>query len=1188
MKLWEVFRFEIGHQARRYSTWAYAAALLALALQMATEVYIAGARDGLYLYNAPFVIASVTLMGSMLGLVSAAALAGDAAARDVQLRMHPLFYSAPVGKGAYQGGRFLAAFALNALLLLAIPLAVLLAAPLWGLEAEFRGPFRIGGYVGAYLAIALPNAFVATALGFALAALTRRAVASYLGSVLLFFAMMFSWQFLAAQMGRWQLAKYLDPIGITVLSEAGKSWTAAEKNTLYIGLQPSLITNRLLWMGIAMAALAITYLRFRFAHPPVGGRSRRAMRAAEAVGATPSAPVVVPIVPRAFGVRTRLHQVLAVAAESFRLIVTSWGGAALAFLTIVLVLTGPEWMEHMGVPLVPTTDLVVGPLGDFGEPIWMIIPVMIVFYAGELVWREREAGLGEMADAVPVPDWVSFVGKFAGLALVLAALQVLMMAGAMLVQASLGYRDFQLDLYVRILFGLQLADYLLFALLAFVIHVVVNQKYAGHLALVMAYAVMAFGPSMGMDNHLLVYGSDPGWSYSDMRGFGALLGPVVVYKLYWAAWALMFGVAARLLWVRGREAGWVSRMRVARRRFTHPVARVAAVAMALILGLGGFAAYNTYLLNDHESDSAATAARAEYERRYGRYEGVAQPRLTATHLHVEIHPGRREVEIRGSYRLVNAGAVPIRSVHVATASEVETGTIGFDRPATRRLADEQLGHRIYALAQPLQSGDSLEMRFSIRHAPRGFSDDDAVAVNGTYFIGRDWLPAIGYQPGRELANAADRRAHGLAPRPVRAPGDVAARMELPEPRIGFEAIVGTAAGQTAFAPGTLRRTWMKDGRRYFHYSTDAPIRNDFAIFSAQYAVRRGRAGGVDVEVVHHPGHAWNVDGMVRGLAASLEYHTKHFGPYPHAQLRLVEHPGDGLSLHAYPINISYQEKFALMDPRHDAREVDFPFAIVAHEVAHQWWGNQVMPARVDGAPLLSESLAWYSALGVVEATYGPEHLRRLLGLMREAYLTPHSRAAAPLLRADDWLLYSRKGPFAMYALREYVGEQRVNGALRRFLQVHGSGVPPLPTSLDLYRELQAATPDSLRPLLADLFERNTYWELATEQASAQLLPDGTWRVTLDVQARKVVVDSAGGERELPMDDLVEIGVYAASADAKPGEPLYRRMHRVRSGEHRITVIVPRRPARAGIDPRILLIDDEPGDNLADVAVRTPR
>jgi hypothetical protein len=328
--------------------------------------------------------------------------------------------------------------------------------------------------------------------------------------------------------------------------------------------------------------------------------------------------------------------------------------------------------------------------------------------------------------------------------------------------------------------------------------------------------------------------------------------------------------------------------------------------------------------------------------------------------------------------------------------------------------------------------------------------------------------------------------------------------------------------------------------------------------------------------------------MVRGLAASLEYHTKHFGPYPHAQLRLVEHPGDGLSLHAYPINISYQEKFALMDPRHDAREVDFPFAIVAHEVAHQWWGNQVMPARVDGAPLLSESLAWYSALGVVEATYGPEHLRRLLGLMREAYLTPHSRAAAPLLRADDWLLYSRKGPFAMYALREYVGEQRVNGALRRFLQVHGSGVPPLPTSLDLYRELQAATPDSLRPLLADLFERNTYWELATEQASAQLLPDGTWRVTLDVQARKVVVDSAGGERELPMDDLVEIGVYAASADAKPGEPLYRRMHRVRSGEHRITVIVPRRPARAGIDPRILLIDDEPGDNLADVAVRTPR
>jgi hypothetical protein len=47
------------------------------------------------------------------------------------------------------------------------------------------------------------------------------------------------------------------------------------------------------------------------------------------------------------------------------------------------------------------------------------------------------------------------------------------------------------------------------------------------------------------------------------------------------------------------------------------------------------------------------------------------------------------------------------------------------------------------------------------------------------------------------------------------------------------------------------------------------------------------------------------------------------------------------------------------------------------------------------------------------------------------------------------------------------------------------------------------------------------------------------------------------------------------------------MHRIRTGQQTITVTVPGRPARAGIDPRHLLIDVEPGDNLMDVQDPTP-
>jgi len=77
------------------------------------------------------------------------------------------------------------------------------------------------------------------------------------------------------------------------------------------------------------------------------------------------------------------------------------------------------------------------------------------------------------------------------------------------------------------------------------------------------------------------------------------------------------------------------------------------------------------------------------------------------------------------------------------------------------------------------------------------------------------------------------------------------------------------------------------------------------------------------------------------------------------------------------------------------------------------------------------------------------------------------------------------------------------------------------------------------------------------------------------------VDSVGVEREILMDDVVEVGVYGADgANGAQGAPLYLRTHRVRAGDQRITVTVPRRPARAGVDPRNLLIDATPGDNVA--------
>jgi ABC-2 type transport system permease protein len=204
--------------------------------------------------------------------------------------------------------------------------------------------------------------------------------------------------------------------------------------------------------------------------------------------------------------------------------------------------------------------------------------------------------------------------------------------------------------------------------------------------------------------------------------------------------------------------------------------------------------------------------------------------------------------------------------------------------------------------------------------------------------------------------------------------------------------------------------------------------------------------------------------------------------------------------------------------------------------------------------------------------------------MREPDPWPPIRTGLPLLRALDPYAGYRKAPFALYALSRYVGEKQVNGALRTLLQKQGVGSAGRVTTLDLYRELKAATPDSLKPLLHDLFEVNTFWTFNTRKATAKQNAAGAWEVTFELDAKKIVADSAGRETDLPIRDLIEIGIFApARAGEILGRPLYVEKHRIRSGVQTVTITVSERPARGGIDPYNLL-DWEDGDNIEPIQI----
>jgi ABC-2 type transport system permease protein len=1192
VRLREVFRYELEHRLRSPSTWFYALFLFLVMLWG-----LAATADGSSAVhaNAPQKLAEgLVLFGGTFGLLVSAAIFGDAAIRDVAAGMEPLLFTTRLRKAEFLGGRFLAALAVNAIVVVAIPLGNAVGASVLPFEPEAFGPFRLAAYLQPFLFFLLPNLVLVGAILFAIGVLARQAIPVYLGAIGIFIGYIVAanyWHLIDNP----ALSALADPLGINALMRMYRYWTPAEQESRLIGFPAMLVWNRVLWLATGAAVLLLLHRVFRFAHATAhasGGSRRR-----KGEDATVDAPWVRPVADRhrpvavhrvagVFGLRTRLLQTLSVARRALGDVM-----AGRAFPVLLLGAVGFTLMVGWNVTQTvfetstwPVTSLVAGTV--LSERIGPIPWVIIILYAGELVWKERESGAAEIADAVPVPDGVALLGRFLALVAMIVVLQLAFMAGGVLLQTLQGYYRFELGLYARILFGLNFAHLVLVAALAMTIHTLVNHKYVGHIIALSAVVFTQVAAAIGLRHHLLVYNTDPGWQYSDMNGFGPFVAPYLWFKLYWAAWALLLLTVATLFWTRGREPGLRRRFATARARFTGPVARTAAVAVVLILGVGGFVFYNTNVLHAYRTRDAMGLPQAEYEKRYGRFEGVPQPTITDATLRVELYPDRSAVDLRGTYRLVNRTSAAIDSVHVYADARLEGRSFSFDRAARPVLADTQAGYRIYALDRALAPGDSLQLTFDVGFRERGFANDRGqtdLVRNGSHFD-RRWLPFIGYQPMFELSGDEARTRFGLAPQPPMAGPDDAEATSYRADQAHVETIIGTAADQTAATTGMLRRSWMENGRRYFQYESEGAVSFGAPVFSARYTVREDRWNDVALQILHHPAHRDHLDAVMRGMKASLDYFTKSFGPYPFRQLRVAEVPPYGIFGRAHNGTIAFSE--ALFFSRLDEGELDHAFYGAAHEIAHQW---QVTGAPVRGIGFQAESFANYGAMMVMEQSYGPEAARRAYDFHMERYLVGRAAQSreVPVLDVErqPYIMY-RKGAIALYTLRDVIGEAAVNGALRRYRERYRDAGPPYPTSRDLYAELRAATPDSLHTMLSDLFETVTLWEVKTERASVRPSGTGAYQVTLDVVAKKTRADSLGTEHEIPMNDLVELGVFAAGDNDGLGAPLYLQRHRIRSGMQTITVTVPRVPARAGIDPYRKLIDRERADNVADVETGT--
>lgn len=1215
-----IVQWEVRYYLRRISTWVYFGIFFWLAFMMMlaaggafNEVNVALGSGGKVFANAPFALSAVMPILSIFGVSITAALAGNALYKDYDAHADPLFYTTPVSKAAFLGGRFTGVLIVNMIVLLGVAAGSYVGTIVPMVHADKMGAFRLMSYVQPYLAVIIPNLVFTAALFFALVAFTRQMLPNYVGGALLLIGYLIAGSLLSGLDNK-QLAALIDPFGLRAQTTITQYWSIQEKNTRLVPITGLLLANRAIWLGAAAAIFAAAFAKFKFAH--VLGDTRRGTQATGAATALPVAVVAEPVAAplrlaalppttQRFDLVAKWIQFRSVFARAFwRVVRNRYFGAIVAGGLLYLLIAARSTGALFGTKTWPVTYQIESVLsGSF----LIFVIVIIAFYSGELIWSERDVKLNQIYDATPVANALTFGAKFAALAAVILLLLGVTMLAGIATQAARGYYHFEIPLYLQSLLGFRFVDLLLIAALAMTVHVITNHKYLAHFLVILVYVGIGLMSTLGLEHNLYQYASDTGSAYSDMNGWGPYAGPFVWWKLYWGAFALLLLVLADLFWARGEETGFRARVRLARARITKPVKITSALAGLAFAGTGGFIFYNTNVLNTYRTSKAERRLRAERELTYKKYENVPQPRIVAVKIQVDLYPSKGDANATGYYVLRNKTASPIDSVHVGVAEELEFRTLDFDRPSTLVLDDRPRNYRIYRLATPLAPGDSMRLRFDIGRVHHGFGNqinDLAVTGNGTFLENAQFMPSIGYDASEEIQDEDARKKEKLPPRErMRPPTDPATwrnnYVAHDADFIDYDAVVSTEPDQLAMTSGYLQREWTENGRKFYHYKMDAPILPLWAMQSARYAVKKDKWKDVDISVLYHPAHAYNVDRMIDAVKKSLDYYSTNFGPYQFHQLRIVEFPRYATFAQSLPNTIPFSEAIGFIARVEDPTDVDYPFYVTAHEVAHQWWAHQVIGADAQGSTMLSETLAQYSALMVIEKEFGAANMRKFLEYELNSYLLGRSterRKEQPLeLGENQPYIHYNKGSLVTYAMRDYIGEARMNGAIRGFLAAEKFKGPPYPTSLELVDSLRSATPDSLKYLIGDLFEHITLYELKTDSVlvrDAAGAP-GKYAVDLYVTAKKLRADSLGQETEQPMNDWIDIGVFARppskadpKIDEKVGVPLYLQKHRVHAGAQTISVVVDSRPYRGGIDPMHKLIDRITTDNTVGVLDRS--
>ncbi|MBN1640703.1 MAG: hypothetical protein JXA09_05665 [Anaerolineae bacterium] len=242
--------------------------------------------------------------------------------------------------------------------------------------------------------------------------------------------------------------------------------------------------------------------------------------------------------------------------------------------------------------------------------------------------------------------------------------------------------------------------------------------------------------------------------------------------------------------------------------------------------------------------------------------------------------------------------------------------------------------------------------------------------------------------------------------------------------------VTAPADQTVIASGSCAPP-MRDGEWATWACEAAPVREFILILSDRFEVANRQVGDVVVNSFYYPEHREGGDLALRAAASSVRIFAELFGPYPFAELDVVETPN-------LLGGMEYSGLVVIRDGLYPG--VVGVEWLAAHEVAHQWWhavvGND--PVR---HPWLDEGLTQYSTMLYYEHLYGAgtgagiveaEFVQTYQALVQRGQDLPAGLPAEAYGPVLYWQIVYDVGALYFHNLRQRVGDEAFYAILQAY------------------------------------------------------------------------------------------------------------------------------------------------------------